>query len=216
MRTVLFFLALLVFIFPVHAQTCSNGVQDAGEDGVDCGFAACGIPCFQYAGKELTAPSNVELPPVPSEPSVPSQVPVESVAPVETQPAIPVPLESTLVPEPSAPTIPETVQQEIQSTPAIEEPGATPIGKAAEYATPITTVFKYGLYFILLLGIIGGGYYGYRYAGAKQKTQDVNQELLDYIRLCQAKLVPREQIVIKLEQAGYDKATIEQHFEKLR
>ncbi len=30
---------------PSGENTCTNGVQDAGEEGVDCGITVCGVPC---------------------------------------------------------------------------------------------------------------------------------------------------------------------------
>ncbi|MBI4441281.1 Ig-like domain-containing protein [Candidatus Woesearchaeota archaeon] len=36
-------------VYEAFGNPCANGMQDAGEEGIDCGFSACGVPCYQAA-----------------------------------------------------------------------------------------------------------------------------------------------------------------------
>lgn len=61
-------LLLIIFLFSfAFAQTpeelCANGLQDSGEEGIDCGIVACGIPCYN--------------PEQPIQETVPEQTPLE-------------------------------------------------------------------------------------------------------------------------------------------
>lgn len=215
MRPILICIALLLLLPLAYSQdACSNKVQDSGEEGVDCGLA-CGTSCFPSLGENIPTPgvgAKQETPPVPTvtAPVQEAEVPTPPSPPTSGQQA---------TSQPVAEVIPAEGQQ-TASQPIIEETpteaSAVPVGKATAYniTQNVWTLTKYSLYLLLLLGGVVGAYYMYS-SYSTTRTIDYNPELLNYIKLCQAKNIKKEQIYQKLLSSGYEKAEIEYHFKQM-
>ncbi len=199
MKPILIGITLLLLLPLAYSQdACSNNVQDSGEEGVDCGLA-CGTSCFPSLGENIPTPGVGAKPETPSVPTVTA------------------PVQEAEVPTPPSPP---TGGQQATSQPIIEETpteaSAVPVGKATAYnlVQNVWVLTKYSLYLLLLLGGVVGAYYMYR-SYSTTRTIDYNPELLNYIKLCQAKSISKEQIYQKLLSSGYEKAEIEYHFKQM-
>ncbi len=199
MKMLLFVIGVLLLLPLAYAQdTCSNKIKDPGEEGVDCGIISCGVPCSNQWVEKLPAPgeevkteSSSIVPPPPPSPSLgsPAEIqPVKGVSPTGTSEALP------------------------------ETSHPTPVGKVTAYGalgTILVPLVKYSVYLLLLFGVIAGVYYGYMFSRVEKEIQ-LNPELLNYINLCQARNIPKEQVYQKLLSSGYDKAEVEYHFKQAR
>jgi len=125
MKKIFFWVFLFVLPFVLAVEQCKNGVKDGKEQGVDCGFFACGRPCVVNEGSELTLPGQApKVPSVPVQP-VPSPIQASSQTPVQ----------SSLPPAQLQKTVPQVSQspQQSQELP----PGPADIEGIPEMLPPI-------------------------------------------------------------------------------
>lgn len=232
LRVILFFLLSSFAFAQTPEELCANGIQDTGEDGADCGLAACGTQCYNVIGTTLPAPGEAFTQPTEEVPSFPPQTipqetpskksseqPSTSLPSEQIQEQLPPAAEQITQQDSQVPTLPETAQQApLSSSTSDEMPGETslPLGKATAYGIGdvFIVVGKYIVSVILLLGLVAGAYYGYTVATTKNEVA-FNPELLNYIKMCQAKAIKKEQMLYKLQEAGYTKEEIDFHMKQV-
>ena len=221
MRKFLFFLIVLFLLSSfAYAQpaTCSNGVKDENEDGIDCGLAVCGVPCLKYVGEELpsfdgskTQNNNMQPPPPSSGSQSNAQTNQQQQVSQQEQQISQQQTQQQGEELPSSPG-----GQQLIEIPQTQETGTPSVGKAGDYLSGATkNIFIYALYFIAILGIVGAAYYTYSVMGKGIPQVQINSELLNYIRKCQYMSIPKEKIIEKLLQVGYSMEEITSHFKEL-
>lgn len=216
------FLIFLIVFFVLssfsYAQpaTCSNGIKDANEDGIDCGFSVCGTPCYSEWVEEISSGDGT-MPLTPLSPG--SQINVQTNQQQQTQQQQ---SQSQQTDQQQQQQIQQQEQlplssgQQITEIQQTEETGTPTVGKAGGYLTGTAkNIFIYGLYFVAIVGIVGAVYYTYSVMGKGIPQVQINQELLNYIRKCIYMNIPKEKIVEKLLQVGYSMEEIATHFKEL-
>ncbi len=136
MKLLLFVIGVFLLLPLAYAQdTCSNTLKDPGEEGIDCGIIACGVPCSNQWVEEIPPPgeaATTETPHfvvVPPPPDVPVSSSITQAQPTNH----PSPVLSRTAPETSRRTT------RSQSTPVQTQPKETPPSTPSAVASPQPT-----------------------------------------------------------------------------
>lgn len=186
MRIIIVFLIFLFFLplYSSQQDPCENEKKDANEVGVDCGVKACGVPCYTYIGEEL---------PLPGEKAEDNSRDKKSTN------------------EEKLPDVGGIAEEVVQQQPVRQS-------VSIDFTTIknlLLRIVYYTLYLSLflgvLVGVIGFGYYSYMYFTA---SSPLDPDVVNYIKHCLGRKIPKEEIYAKLKAAGHKQKLIDRHFHR--